>query len=91
MEDAGEEGGGEGELEVEDGLLVRRHRLPEHRPHHQRRYRHRPYSQIPRATQQRVDQRRHEARICIHHMCYSSHRIDIMAGHFGSSFTYIVQ
>ncbi|BAS96116.1 Os06g0143750, partial [Oryza sativa Japonica Group] len=69
LEDAGEEGGGEGELEVEDGLLVRRHRLPEHRPHHQRRYRHRPYSQIPRATQQRVDQRRHEARICIHHMC----------------------
>ena len=66
LEDAGEEGGGEGELQVEDGLLVRRDGLPEHGPHHQRRDGHRPHRQVPRAPQQRVDQRRHEAGICAH-------------------------
>jgi hypothetical protein len=68
LEDAGEEGGGEGQLQVEERLLVRRHGVPEHGPHHQRRDGHRPHRQVPRAPQQRVDERRHEAGICVHAM-----------------------
>lgn len=74
LEEAGEEGGGEGQLQVQDGLLLRRHRFPEHGPHHQRRDRHRAHRQVPRAPQQRVDQRWHEARICMPTISSISHK-----------------
>ncbi|BAS82416.1 Os03g0161302, partial [Oryza sativa Japonica Group] len=63
LEHAGEEGGGERDVQVQRRVLRRRHLLAQHRPDQQRRHRHRPHRQVPRAPHHRVHQRRHEARI----------------------------
>ena len=64
LEDAGEEGGSQGEVQVQSRVLRRGHLAAEHGADEQRRHRHGPHGQVPGAPHQRVHQRRHEARVC---------------------------
>ena len=68
LEYAGEEGSGEGEVQVQSRVLRRRHLSAEHGADEQRRHRHRPHRQVLGAPHQRVHQRRHEARVCTVHI-----------------------
>lgn len=61
LEDAGEEGGGEGEVEVERGVVRWGHLGAEHGADEQRRDGDRAHGQVPGAPHHGVHQRRHEA------------------------------
>ena len=63
LDDAGEEGGGVEDLQVQLRVVVPRDLRLDDGRQQQRRRRHRPHRQVVGAPEHRVQQRRHEARI----------------------------